>query len=146
MKNLILLLAIAFVFSCSKKKTEDPQPESKTTPPVVVEEIKQVPYYKDFKQIGTPYKNGGWLNVTFLRHDDTHIPKADVYKWDCHCNGSNPDSVFEIRIWWVDCAPYSDYSSLYFKKDVLTNNPKDCPYYWLFAPSAKSNLWWSYSF
>jgi hypothetical protein len=145
MKKLILLLAIASVFSCSKKKTEDPQPQVNTATPVVVQETKQTPYYKDFTQIGLPFKNSGSLNVTFIRHDDVHIPKADVYKWNCHCNGNKPDSVFEIRIWWVNCVPYSDYSSLYFKEDVQTAHPNDpCSYYW-FAPNAKSNFWWSYS-
>lgn len=144
MKNLILLLVIASVFSCSKsKKEEDPKPVQVLKLAPVQDTTK--PYYKDFTQKSTPFTNGGYLDVTFIGHDDLHVPKADVYKWDCHCNGNNTADTREIRVWWIDCQPYSDYASLYFKKGNPTNNPSDCPNYWMFATDKNSNSWWTYS-
>ena len=121
MKRILLPIALSASLFCCTKKSQDPKPEETQKQQTVQTATIPEPYYprlgraKEFDDV--PVVIGGISYVErYIGHDDTHVPKADVYFFQQLITENRITRVgFEskLRIWWVNDTPHSD--SLRFK-------------------------------
>lgn len=123
MKNTLLLIIAATLFSCNKKKSEDPKPVEPEKPKVVT---KQKPVWprlglKESNEDGA-FSMCGWsMHEKYLRSDTTVSPKVDIYlvTKEHVIQGKVVSREYsrEIKLWWANGAPQSDFMVFRPSKD-----------------------------
>lgn len=146
MKTLLSIIIAIIFFSCHKK-SEDPQPALVQNPPVE-QTAKTEPYYRrivsEFHECCPSNNNGISQYEKFVGHDDSHTPKADLYRVTMvhfvpSQNINDTLSVQNVRIWWKDGKPESDLFA--FKYDTSW---KDWFRTWKTQENMNGNTWLKY--
>ena len=123
MRKIILNITIITILLSCSKKSDQPKPQEAIPQTQKTETKLPDPYYQ---KLGRPF---GFEDVTvflgdyfiekYIGHDDSHVPKADLYFFQQqHVNTTyhTTEVIFtsQIRVWWLNGVPKSD--SLVFKK------------------------------